>query len=995
MELDLFLNQYEKLNDRQKEAVDSIEGPVMVIAGPGTGKTTVLTLRIANILRKTDTPPDGILALTFTESAVASMRRKLVPLIGPAAYRVGIFTFHGFAEEIIRRYPESFPRILGGDVATEAEKLSIIENIIDENTFEYIKPFGSPYHYVRAILHTISDLKRDAVSPEDFEKVLEKEEKDILSKEDIKHEKGKYKGEMKTLYKSALKNVNKNRELCRAYTLYEKALQERRLYDFDDMLLELIRAFEREPDLLQALQEEFLYFHADEHQDANNAQNKILELLASHFEEANLFIVGDEKQAIYRFQGASLENFLYFRNKFPTAKLIYLDENYRSLQSILDASHALAESLPGDPSLRPRLLSQSGKETGKIKVLNFKTERDETEGLADEIEEEIQNGVEPNEIAVLVRTNKEINQIGSSLINRGIPTNLFQDDDVLNDPDIKKLLLLLETITDPTNAKKIAESLFINFLGIDPIDAIKIINFAHSNKLSILEVIQNHNEGTFRGKKDSVINFANCFSKWVTSARNKNALESFTQIVSESNFTKYLLSLPDSIQKMSLLSALYQEVSSRQAHNRDLVLSEFLQDLETLKEHGSRLTFATRLPKEKSVSVMTAHKSKGMEWQRVIIPHAVDGVWGNKRTVADFRLPYPLGNAHQSGKEEDERRLFYVALTRAKSKVLISHSNLRSDGKEQVVSRFVEELPKDLIEKVEGSAVTDEDVMLSNLSSENSKERTIWDKDYLRETFFDQGLNATALNNYLDCPWEYFFKNLIRIPNIPEKHQLYGTAIHAALGFITNAMRENRPIDFEDVTRAYLRCLERQPLSESDFKESKNKGIKILEKFWKERKEIWHKNAFSEFGINGVFVYLPSGERVTLRGRLDKLEILNDRDVRVVDFKTGKPKSRNEIIGATANSLGNEKRQLDFYRLLLELYENGKYEMVSGSILFTEPDEKGRIHEEEFEMSHTDREKIEREVIRVSEEIISFKFWDTKCHTRDCEYCSLKEMLIE
>ncbi len=992
---DLFLKQYERLNERQKKAVDTTEGPVMVIAGPGTGKTTVLTLRIANILRKTDTPPDGVLALTFTESAVASMRRKLVPLIGPAAYRVGIFTFHGFAEEVIRRYPESFPRILGGDVATESEKLSIVEEILDERKFEYIKPFGSPYHYVRAILHTISDLKRDAVSPEDFLQVLEKEEKDILGKDDVYHEKGKYKGEMKTLYKTALKNVNKNKELRTAYVEYERLLKERKLYDFDDMLLELIRAFEREPDLLQALQEEFLYFHADEHQDANNAQNKILELLASHFEEANLFIVGDEKQAIYRFQGASLENFLYFKNKYPNAKLIYLDENYRSHQNILDTSHALAEILPGDKELRPRLLSKSeGDNTGKINVISFKTERDEEEGIADEVEEEIGRGIEPNEIAILVRTNKEIPIIGRALLSRGIPTNLFQDDDVLNDPDIKKLLLLLQTLVDPSNETRVGETLFIDFLKINPIDAIKIINLSRTNKVSILETLQNSLEDLLLADNEDVLNFRNNFTKWITASRNKNALEAFTEIVSESEYTKHLLALPDSIQKMSLLSALYQEIASRQAHNRDLVLAEFLLDLETLKEHGSRLSFATRLPKEKSVSVMTAHKSKGLEWQTVIIPHVVDGVWGNKRTIADFRLPYPLGSAHQSGKEEDERRLFYVALTRAKSHIVLTHSHLRTDGKEQVVSRFVEEMPKEFITAAEGVTISEEEVLIHNLAKQANRERTIWDKDYLRETFFDQGLNATALNNYLTCPWEYFFKNLIRIPSVPEKHQLYGTAIHSALGFMTNAYRENRKIDFEDLKGAYLRCLDRQPLSNTDYEEAKAKGIKILEVFWKTLKDGWHRNSFSEFGIAGVFVYLPTGERITLRGRLDKLEILGDREVRVVDFKTGRPKTRNELIGATANSNGNEKRQLDFYRLLLELYEDGKYEMTHGSILFTETDDKGRIHEEEFEMSHSDREKVEAEVIRVSDEIARFTFWDTKCHTRDCEFCSLRDMLV-
>ncbi|MDB5254148.1 MAG: UvrD/REP helicase, helicase / ATP-dependent helicase PcrA, partial [Parcubacteria group bacterium] len=248
MKEDLFLKRYKELNKGQKEAVDTIEGPVMVIAGPGTGKTTVLTLRIANILRNTDTPPDGILALTFTDSGVVSMRRKLVSMIGPAAYRVGIYTFHGFAEEIISKHAEYFPRILGGSVATESEKLSILEDAIQSGTFELIRPFGSPLHYVRGALHTISDLKRDAVSPQGLLDVLIREEQSILFKEDLKHEKGKYAGEIKSAYKDALKNIAKNRELASLYEAYEKGLSEKNLYDFDDMLLELLRAFKEHPD---------------------------------------------------------------------------------------------------------------------------------------------------------------------------------------------------------------------------------------------------------------------------------------------------------------------------------------------------------------------------------------------------------------------------------------------------------------------------------------------------------------------------------------------------------------------------------------------------------------------------------------------------------------------------------------------------------------------------------------------------------------------------
>jgi len=985
MKEDLFKSAYESLNKQQKKAVDTIEGPVMVIAGPGTGKTTVLTLRIANILKKTDTPPDGILALTFTESGVVSMRRKLVKMIGPAAYRVGIFTFHGFAEEIINRFPNYFERILGGSIATESEKLSILERALSEGQFELIRPFGSPLHYVRGALHTISDLKRDAVSPNGLRDVLTREEASILSKEDLKHEKGKYKGEMKSFYKDALKNIFKNRELATLYEMYEKALQAGNLYDFDDMLLELLRAFKEHPDLLQSVQEEYLYFLADEHQDANTAQNSIIELLSSYFDEPNLFIVGDEKQAIYRFQGASLENFLYFKNKFPTAEIIHLDENYRSHQSILDAAHALSESLPGDKSLRPRLLSKGDSKEGLIEIVSYETEVDEVFGLSELLNNELKNGRKAKEIAVLVRTNKEISDIGSVLRDAGLPVTLYQDEDVLNDPDVAKLFLLLRSINDPANDTFLAEALYIDFLGLDPIKVTRALN----------EKKQKRGEGskTF----DLLIEFpefSGLYKKWVAIAKNKSALEVMTSIIVDSNLRETLLSEKNSIEKMNLLSTLYQEISTRQSHNKNLTLGDFLQDIDTLEEHGVKLSFSSRLRKVDTISIMTAHKSKGLEWETVVIPHAVSGKWGSKRVSADFRLPYPLGTTMQSGQEEDERRLFYVALTRAKEHVLLTYSAQSHDGRDLVPTQFIEELPQEFTSFSKGTSVGPTAPLLGALVSKASKENTLWDEEYLKETFLDQGLNATALNNYLECPWKYFFKNLICIPDVLEKHQMYGTAIHFALAEMTTSLKFEKKFELRDLLHSFENALEKQPLNQKDFDDSLKKGREVLEYFWHSEREGWHKNALSEFKISGVMLNLPSGEDLVLRGRLDKVDILNESQVCVVDFKTGKPKTRNQILGETASSLGNEKRQLDFYRLLLDLYDEGKYQMIEGTIIFTEPDEKGRIKKESFPMTDLDAERIKAESIRVAEEILGLAFWDKECGDKNCEWCKLRKVLI-
>ncbi|MFM2357453.1 MAG: hypothetical protein RJA61_190, partial [Candidatus Parcubacteria bacterium] len=350
MDTSLFDSAYKTLNKAQKQAVDTIEGPVMVVAGPGTGKTQILTLRIANILLKTDTAPENILALTFTESGVLSMRKRLSRIIGTVAYRVSINTFHGFANEIIQNNPEEFPHIIGSRSTTDIEQIGIVEKILQENDFEFLKPYGDQNYFVKPILSGINDLKREGIDTENFKGLIKKAQDEFVSIVDLYHEKGAHKGKMKGVYKDLEKVISKNKELSKIYDIYESSLRKAKLYDYNDMIMEVLRALRSNEDLLLRLQEQHQYILVDEHQDTNNAQNKILELLASHFApRPNLFVVGDEKQAIFRFQGASLENFLYFKKLYPETVLISLVENYRSTQSILDGAHSM---LPGEIVLK-------------------------------------------------------------------------------------------------------------------------------------------------------------------------------------------------------------------------------------------------------------------------------------------------------------------------------------------------------------------------------------------------------------------------------------------------------------------------------------------------------------------------------------------------------------------------------------------------------------------------------------------------------------------
>ncbi len=985
-------------------AVDTIEGPVMVIAGPGTGKTSILTLRIANILQKTDTPASGILALTFTDSGVHSMRRKLVGYIGPSAYRVHIYTFHSFAQEIISRYPEYFPRIIGGVVAGDSERYRILEEAILSKPFEIIKPFGKPALYVRPALKAIEDLKRDGVNASMFEDILTKEEKDILSSSDLKHTKGRFKGSIKREYSEALRNNAKNKELAELYDEYEKALHEQGLYDYADMLLELVGSLEKHPDLLRTLQEEYLYVLADEHQDANNSQNRILELLSDYRDTQNLFIVGDEKQAIYRFQGASLENFLYFQKKYRNATVVFLDSNYRSTQTILDASHELMISSGTDPKLRPRLKStmKNGSTEPPISIIDFETRADEEIGIANDIKLAISSGTLPTEIAVLARTNAEIVSIGRALEEMSIPATLFTDDDVLSDREIAKLLHLFRSIVSPDNDELVGSVLFVDFLGIHPVDAVKINRYAFEHRVSPLELLSSDKLSNELTDPKAVKSFIKHFTNWIIKARNESAIDLFLTVISETGFQEYLLKKKESLEKIEKLAKLYDEMNVFLTAHKEATLKDFMDSLDLLVKHGGSISFSRRSLGAQGVSVMTAHKSKGLEWQRVYIANVSDTVWGNRRSVGKFRLPEPFDGAEESERNEDERRLFYVAMTRAKEYVIITYAKTDARGKDKLISQFAEELPSSLVIKKSGESSSSNDRISRATAVHDSDARTVFDKEYLQKIFLDQGLNATALNNYLDCPWKYFFKNLVRLPDAPEPYLHYGNAVHSALKAMGDSKRDGKKFTEKDFLKVFVSDLHRQPLSKSDLDFCIKRGKKNLPIYFRARNKEWHKNSFTEYAIEGAHITLPDNVEILLRGRLDKLEILEGNKVNVVDYKTGGYKSRNEILGLTQSSDGNIKRQLDFYRLLLSLHDqrrpgeaghSDKYEMVSGTIEFVEPDEKDRLHSEVFLMTDEDGMKIKEEAVRVAQEILSFSFWNQFCDDPKCEYCALRKAM--
>jgi DNA helicase II / ATP-dependent DNA helicase PcrA len=584
-----FADALNKLNKNQRLAVDTIEGPVMVVAGPGTGKTQILTLRIANILRQTDTKPEQILALTFTDSGVRAMRERLIGFIGQAAYKVPIYTFHSFAGDLIKRYPDAYEHIVGGRPATELEKIRLIEQILTDTQFKRLRPNGDPSYYVKPILQAIGTLKKEYVSPDDFALSIDKQAAALDDMPKL-HEKGAHKGKVRGDYLDAEKRLEKNQELLQIYRLYKSAMVTNRWYDFEDMILDTITALETREDMRLDVQEQFLYILADEHQDVNQSQNRLIELIASYHENPNVFVVGDEKQAIYRFQGASLDNFLYFGDIYPGAKIIDLVDNYRSDQSILDLAH---DSIKTDDESLAKLrvpLKAANKFAARLESAHFSHTVLEEAYVISQIESEIESGTNPSEISVIVRTNKEVELFTKLLRQKHIPVAPSADSDILNHPITLQVLNIIKLVVEPSDDSALVDYLHAPYSGVPVSDFIKLMR-ERSYARSLRETIS---DNSFIVENDlanptALISINEWLSRVTAASVTNNPALVLEQALKESGLIDYVMK-HDPVTGSSIVRRLYDEVEAMSARGEVSGLRGVYEQLVLLGDYGLSVT---------------------------------------------------------------------------------------------------------------------------------------------------------------------------------------------------------------------------------------------------------------------------------------------------------------------------------------------------------------------------------------------------------------------
>jgi DNA helicase-2/ATP-dependent DNA helicase PcrA len=992
-----FSQAYKNLNSEQQRAVDTLEGPVMIVAGPGTGKTQTIAMRIANILVKTDADPDAILALTFTESGAEAMQRRLVSLIGTTAYYCHIGTFHSFCSEVIRDNPDICTLDMSTEPITELEKLKLIYRELATKKYHVLSPVGAPYYYASSVIRAISDLKREGVTPDALKLLLDQEAR-VLEQE---HETLK-----KTEFAMRQKNLQKNEELCHLYRAYESGLHADRRYDFDDIIQVVVQAFQTNEELLRTYQERFQYILVDEYQDTNSAQNQLVLLLAAYWgPQANLCVAGDPDQSIMRFQGASIENQLTFIESYRDAAVITLRDNYRSGQKILDAAHALIthnnlriHDVVEVPDLP---LCASPHQASSLRHLHVNSSLAERIFLAKDIKQKLAEGVDPDSIAVIYRKNSEAKGIIEVLTKYQLPYRVQGGADVLADPVVRNFLRLFKVMNllkEQGEDEDFFTLLHYPIFRVDSLDILKLSRYAAENRLSLFDIVGDSalldslslpTGGAMKVVLEKLLS-------WQSLDATLTFTELFERVLNESGYLNWVLSKSDAPHQLFRLNILFDEVKRMNDADHELGIASFLENIALMEANNLRIEESPYGKSAHAVTLTTAHSSKGLEWDYVYVVHATDGTWGNNKMRSLLTLPETvLKHAKQNLKEknEDERRLFYVAITRARQELIVTEADtyqVLGTTKKNIPTMFLSELGEDKVTHETASDIEQAaaDHVATLLTTESDQmEMSLDETEYLQALVAKFALSSTALNTYLKCGYLFKLDKLLAVPRAKKPHLAYGTAIHKALELFYRELSSRNVLPTAEwLVIAFENALSKELLTKEEFSVRLREGTKLLRAYYDYHHGTFIAPLFLEKYIR---VHLDD---YTLTGKVDRIEWLDQeaRTVRVVDYKTGKAKTMGEIMGDTKSSAGDLKRQLVFYKLLIEMdprLQNLHFGEATLDFV-EEPSVHGKSGERSIAVSDEDVRELTSEIKTAMTGIRSLRFDRTtdQSHCRSCPF---------
>ncbi|HPN14819.1 MAG TPA: ATP-dependent DNA helicase [bacterium] len=908
----------DKLNEAQKKAVTHESGPLLIVAGAGTGKTTVLTQRYLWLLNGKKHQTDELVALTFTEKAAQEMEDRVLENMPNGAYDFWIHTFHGFCQRILERHgleigiPNTFK------ILTETDAWILLKKHLEDLPLDYYRPLGNPVKFLHALIRHISRAKDEGITAEQYLDFAQNAVLDGDSAEVVESERLRLK------------------ELAEAYAAYQKILRDYGFLDFGDVIMETLRLFKERPAVLSLYQKQFKYLLVDEFQDTNWAQYELIKLLSRL--ARNVTVVGDDDQAIYKFRGASLANILQFKDDYPEAVTVALTSNYRSHQDILDTAykvilnnnpHRLEVSL-ADQGLSKRLKSHIQDEAD-VRVEWFPTLVKEAGWVADDIA--VRHGAAPKDqgwskYAVLVRSNDQAVPFVEALSARNIPFRFFALRGLYSKPVIVDIMAVLKLAVKPEDSAAAWRVISLQSLKI-PLPALhEVVTYSTRKGLSLWNALR---QSPVYLKEDeasakAVLNLVSIISRLSESARREPPLAVLHKAIEETGYLNHIMSFSERerVENIGYLNEFVNRIKRFESNNHAPNLVDFINELEMEIESGEQGSLKSEVEGGPDVvRVMTIHASKGLEFETVYLVSMVDQRFPTRERHDAIPLPdglvqerFQAGDVHL----QEERRLCYVALTRAKKHLILTGADDYGGARKKKPSIFIHETGLDVPQSVNSKEEAD----VSTLKTLEQQEEAA----VLREIFkLKRRFSFTQLVAYKNCPLQYKFAHVYRIPVLGRHQKSFGQSVHLALQRILKNHQDRTGVKQVSL---FAPADDLSKKTESGFTVSEDEALSVYKESWidewyptremhdeyflegreavKRLVQAWHRKAPAVKALEADFDW-RIGEH-SIKGKIDRLDTLGD-GVAIYDYKTGEYKPGQKAAPV-------DKKQLHLYQLAME-----------------------------------------------------------------------------
>lgn len=959
-----------KPNSKQQQAIDILNGQVMLLAGPGTGKTFTVIHRIEKMLAD-GVEPSSILCLTFSDAAASEMRQRLIKKMGVVASAVDIYTYHSFCNDLIKTYPDKFEMTSGVKLITDAEKISIMKECIDDANLEFFVPSRADrYFFTKNFISYVEKLKTQRVSKDEYMACIDtnpmlmpryKElESEIYEREQAGNTKNK------TRYNELEKiktNIEKAKELWTLFELYSAKMINKNLIDFSDMINLVLTSFEEDSQFLSEVSNKYKYFLVDEYQDTNDLQNQIIFNLLDGNDEKNIFEVGDDDQIIYGFQGAKSDNIENFLTKYPNTTVICLEENNRSTQTILDFSNLIVNQdenrlennlyFKEKYNISKKLTAKNPKiivKDKKIKRIQFGEILQEFNYIVDDIKTLIESDFAPktdedkidySQIAIISKKRAELQTFAELLKSKNIP---FQIDEGKSIFAIRSTILIYFYIKAMNNYLTSSDKLFGLLLSepfkIDQQDYNKILEekrlWKKDESSDFITLMRNLNGWK---NPEKITKFLETFDYLQDYASSNNLRNTVVEIINRTGLLTYFYkSGKNRSENLAGIRKIISEATDFQNSDSTKNLSDFVKYLDDCFENEIDINLDKDSVVQNAVQLMTYHGAKGREFEYVYLPNLISSIWEDFRMPGEYKLiteDVPDKDAAQAKKDSELLKLLFVGITRAKHTLTISFAD-SNNGKAQQITKYLEPTANYDFdsEQFECSADDLTTEFYRSVSSDVFDNQKAF-KNEIEERVKSVVLSPSRLNDYLSCPRKFFYVKVLGI-DVEEADwdgANFGTLIHSLLERAVKVAKESAYPTLEEILEKFRLGMDGMKFSSEAKKEKYFKqGQKLLTNYYPYFSQIPISRITDiEFSFYGVDV---DGDFIT--GKIDRIEKNSDGTFELYDYKTGNYSSEKKI--APNEEKQNYFNQLCFYKYAYEKLTGNKVSKVG--IIYVENHEK-------------------------------------------------------